>query len=77
MMGAKRVVMPFGGGPRVCPGRYLALAEIKMVMATLLANFDIAQMRTPEGGPAEYMSLTMSPVGLSVHLSPRAISTSS
>jgi cytochrome P450 len=71
MMGAKRVVMPFGGGPRVCPGRYLALAEIKMVMAMLLANFDVARMEAPEGGPAERLSLTMSPVGLALRLAPR------
>ena len=71
MMGAKRVVMPFGAGPRVCPGRYLALAEIKMVMSMLLANFEVATMKTPEGGPGERMSLTMSPIGLTLQLAPR------
>ena len=35
---AKRVAMPFGAGPRICPGRYLALLEIKMVMAMLLGR---------------------------------------
>lgn len=72
MLNAKRVVMPFGAGPRVCPGRYLALAEIKMVMAMLLANFDIAELSAPAGGPAERLSLTMSPTGLKVRLVPRA-----
>jgi cytochrome P450 len=74
MMSAKRVVMPFGAGPRVCPGRYLALAEIKMVMAMLLANFEIATMRTPEGGPKERLALTMSPSGLTMKLARRPAS---
>jgi cytochrome P450 len=39
---ARRVSMPFGAGPRICPGRYLALQEIKMAMAALLGHFDIA-----------------------------------
>ncbi|MDQ6881230.1 MAG: cytochrome P450 [Pseudomonadota bacterium] len=65
----KRVVMPFGAGPRICPGRYLALAEIKMVMAMLLANFDIADVFTEDGAdPQERISLTMYPVGLSMRL---------
>lgn len=65
----KRVVMPFGAGPRMCPGRYLALAEIKMVLAMLLANFDIAEVSTPDGAPPqERISFTMYPVGLAMRL---------
>lgn len=53
------MVLPFGGGPIAWLGRQLALAEVKMVMSMLLANLDIATMKTPEGGPAERISLTM------------------
>lgn len=68
---AKRVAMPFGAGPRICPGRYLALAEMKMVLAMLLANFRIAGVETPGGGDAqEQIALTMSPVGLRLRLRP-------
>jgi cytochrome P450 len=69
---AKRVSMPFGAGPRICPGRYLALAEIKMVAAMLLSTFDIEEVSAPGGEPAERLSLTMSPVGLRMKLRPRA-----
>lgn len=72
VLGAKRVVMPFGAGPRVCPGRYLPLAEIKMVMAMLLRNFEVVSVTTPEGGPREKLALTMSPYGLSVVLRERS-----
>jgi cytochrome P450 len=66
---AKRVTMPFGGGPRICPGRYLALLEIKMAMAMLLSRFDIESLETGDGGaPRELMSFTMSPVGLRMRL---------
>jgi len=62
---AKRASMPFGAGPRLCPGRYLAMLEIKMAMAMLLAGFDIESVTTPDGGEArEHLALTMSPVGL-------------
>ncbi len=62
---AKRVSMPFGGGPRICPGRYLALLEMKMAMATLLGRFDIESLETPDGKePREHMALTMTPLGL-------------
>ena len=66
---AKRVAMPFGAGPRLCPGRYLALLEMKMVMAMLLAGFEIESVTTPDGGEArEHLAFTMSPVGLKLKL---------
>ncbi|MEO8249301.1 MAG: cytochrome P450 [Burkholderiales bacterium] len=69
---AKRVSMPFGAGPRICPGRYLALLEIKMAMATLLGRFDIEDVSTPDGKPArEHLSFTMTPVGLRMRLRER------
>jgi cytochrome P450 len=69
----KRLSMPFGAGPRMCPGRYLALLEMKMAMATLLGRFDIASVDTPDGQPArERLSFTMAPVGLRMRLRERA-----
>ena len=62
---AKRISMPFGAGPRMCPGRYLALQEMKMVLLTLLTHFDIDFVGTDHGGePAERMMFAMAPVGL-------------
>ncbi len=37
-------IMPFGSGPRYCPGRNLALLEIKSVMAMLCHNFSISKI---------------------------------
>ena len=62
---AKRVAMPFGAGPRLCPGRYLAILEMKMAIAMLLAGFEVESVTTPDGAEArEHLALTMSPVGL-------------
>jgi len=70
---AKRLSMPFGAGPRMCPGRYLALLEMKMAMAVLLGRFDIAAVDAPNGHePEERLSFTMMPVGLSMRLRSRA-----
>jgi len=69
---SKRAMMAFGSGPRVCPGRYLALLEIKMAMAMLLSTFDIEAVDTPDGGPAEeHSTFTMQPVGLRLRLRER------
>ena len=69
---ARRSSMPFGAGPRICPGRYLALLEMKMAMATLLGRFDIQSVTTPDGGQArEQLSFTMAPVGLRMRLRER------
>jgi cytochrome P450 len=69
---SKRVSMPFGAGPRICPGRYLALQEMKMVMAMLLGRFEIEAVDTPDGQEAqERMAFTMTPVGLTMRLRER------
>lgn len=66
---SKRAAMPFGAGPRLCPGRYLAILEMKMVMAMLLSEFEIEAVITPDGGEAkEHLAFTMSPVGLKLLL---------
>ncbi len=66
---AKRISMPFGAGPRICPGRYLALQEMKMVLLTLLNHFDIESVGTADGSePAERLMFAMAPVGLRMRL---------
>ena len=66
---SKRVAMPFGAGPRICPGRYLALAEMKMVLAMLLRTFEIESVAPADGGEVrERLALAMSPVGLRLRL---------
>ena len=61
-----------GDGPRICPGRYLALLEMKVAMATLLGRFDITAVDTPDGQePRELLQLAMAPVGLSMRLAQR------
>ena len=74
---AKRVLMPFGTGPRLCPGRYLALAEMKMVIAMVLRGFEIEAVTTSHAGePRERMAFTMSPVGLKLRVREREIAVS-
>jgi cytochrome P450 len=70
--GAKRISMPFGAGPRICPGRYLALLEIKMAMATLLGGFDLVSVASADGGEVnERLAFTMTPTPLVMRLRPR------
>lgn len=70
----KRLLMPFGAGPRICPGRYLAILEIKLVAAMLLRHFELDGIDTPDGGEVrEHMAMAMTPVGLTMRLSPRAL----
>lgn len=68
----KRVSMPFGAGPRICPGRYLALLEMKIALTMLFTRFEIDAISTPDGRPAqEFMAFTMVPVGLTMRLKNR------
>ena len=66
---SKAVSLPFGAGPRTCPGRYLALLEIKLAVALLLGSFEIGAIDTVDGGEAqEVMGFTMSPMALQMRL---------
>lgn len=65
----RKASMPFGAGPRICPGRYLALLEIKVAMVMLLARFDITSVATAHGGePDERVAFAMSPETLHMRL---------
>ena len=71
---ASRVSMPFGAGPRVCPGRHLALLEMKIALATLLGRFELESVTTADGTePDELMSFTMTPSCLAMRLRERGL----
>ena len=57
--------MPFGAGPRFCPGRQLAMVEIKTVMAMLCTGFEITKTEQPRT-VGEIFSFTMMPQNLFV-----------
>lgn len=62
--------IPFGSGPRFCPGRNLALVEIKMVLSMLCRNFDL-QLATPEIPIEEKLAFALIPQNLDVKFSQR------
>lgn len=65
-----RTMFPFGGGPRFCPGRYLAMAEIKMAMSMILHNFEFTLR--PDAPPVEEcFTFTMTPSALPLLLRAR------
>ncbi len=66
-----RSFMPFGSGPRLCPGRSLALLEMKMVLAMVVQHFEVVP-GAPLDGVSERLEFTMYPRGLRVNLTARA-----
>jgi cytochrome P450/nitrite reductase/ring-hydroxylating ferredoxin subunit len=62
--------IPFGTGPRICPGRSLALLECRVVLATLFRSFAVERVGAADA-VEERFAFTMEPVGLSVRLSAR------
>ena len=62
-----RAFLHFGAGPRFCPGRYLAMLEMKVVLATLSRNFSIEHAEDP-GLTNEVFAFTMMPSRLQLHL---------
>jgi len=61
----RRAFVPFGNGPRICPGRVLALLEIRSVLAMLCRNFVIEPVRSLDD-VVERLAFTMMPVNLPV-----------
>ncbi len=68
----RKASMPFGAGPRLCPGRGLALLEMTMVLAMLARRFELLEVGPAGGGaPEERLAFTMFPVGLRMRLAER------
>ncbi|MCA8925091.1 MAG: cytochrome P450 [Planctomycetes bacterium] len=66
------VHMPFGSGPRICPGRSLALLELRAVLSLLYRNFDVERVGAPEEVGETFRFAAVEPEGLRVRLRARA-----
>lgn len=66
---------PFGSGPRICPGRTLALLEMRLALATMFQNFDIERVGSAQD-VKEVFSFTMTPEALRVRVAPRRVTSS-
>ena len=61
------VVKTFGGGPRFCPGRYLATHEMVLVLASLCKAFQF-ELAIPAEAVKEKLAFTMYPAGLKIRV---------
>jgi cytochrome P450/nitrite reductase/ring-hydroxylating ferredoxin subunit len=59
--------IPFGSGPRMCPGRALALLEMRVVLGAVYKAFDIERVGA-SADVRELAAFTMAPSGLRVRL---------
>ncbi len=64
-----KAFIPFGSGPRFCPGKNLAMLEIKMIVAMLVHNFRV-ELNTPIKDIEEVMAFTMMASTFDVKLRP-------
>ncbi len=64
--------VPFGAGPRICPGRNLAMLEIRAVLAMLCRNFDLEPVK-PDKEVKEMMAVVMRPDQLHLCLKRRSV----
>jgi cytochrome P450/nitrite reductase/ring-hydroxylating ferredoxin subunit len=59
--------IPFGSGPRICPGRSLALLEMKVLLAMIYRCFEVTRVGSSDA-VKEHFSFTMMPAELKVGL---------
>lgn len=59
--------IPFGAGPRICPGRSLALLEARVVLGLLYKNFSVERVGK-SSDVKELLAFTMGPQNLRVRL---------
>jgi cytochrome P450 len=69
--GSERACCPFGGGARICPGRTLAMLEMRAALATLYSSFDVERVGSADQ-VGERFAFIVEPVSLQVKLRPRA-----
>ena len=62
--------IPFGSGPRICPGRTLAMLEMKVVLSMLFSRFDVERVGAASD-VGEVFAFTMAPQGVRVRLRAR------
>lgn len=63
-------LFPFGSGARICPGRALAITEIKMALHTLYCGYRVKPLQ-PADAVEERFAFTLSPVNFKVMLTHR------
>ncbi|HTV21913.1 MAG TPA: cytochrome P450 [Polyangiaceae bacterium] len=64
---------PFGSGPRICPGRSLAMLELQLLVSLLYRNFDVERTGAADA-VRERFAFTLTPAGLGVRLRRRSLS---
>ena len=65
-----KAFLPFGAGPRFCPGRHLAMLEIKMVTGMLCRNFEV-HAAPGLHAPGDVYAFTVMPTNIFARLRPR------
>lgn len=60
-------MMPFGHGPRLCPGKNLAILEMKLVLSMIAKNFSL-ELTEPGQNVKENMAFTMMPDDFTVDI---------
>ncbi|MDY7225203.1 cytochrome P450 [Hyalangium rubrum] len=66
-----RLMMPFGAGSRICPGRSLGLLECALVASTVLRHFEL-EVVDPNAPVREVNTFTVQPDGVRLRFRQRA-----